>query len=82
MGLQRERPFVAVLQQRADLAEVIELAGADRGPYDLAVLVLVVAQVDVEDARGVELAVAIGERLLAGFGGIIRVPRDADVVSP
>jgi len=80
VGLEGERPVIAVLAHSADLAEIVELALADGGPDHFPVFVLVIAQVDVEDAGWIELAVAIGEGLLAGFAGIVGVPGDAEVV--
>src|SRR5450756_1800003 len=80
VGFQGEGAVVAILEKRADLAEIVELAVADSGPDHFAVLVLVVAQVDVEDARGVEFAIAPGKALLAALTGVVGVPGEADIV--
>src|ERR1035437_7476541 len=78
VGFQREGAFVAILEERADLAEIVELAVADSGPDHRAVLVLVVAQRDMEDPGGVKLAVALGEAILAARAGVVGVPGEAE----
>src|ERR1017187_9039825 len=79
VSLERERLLVAVLEQRADLPQVVELTLADRGPFHFTgSVVAVVAKMDVKDTRRVEPAVAAGEWLLARFGRIIGVPGETD----
>src|SRR5207237_358144 len=80
VSFQRERALVAVLQHGANLAEVIELAVADFGPYYLSVLMLVVAQVYVEDPCRIELSIAVGKTLLTAFAGVVGIPGEADIV--
>src|SRR5450631_4173746 len=80
VSLQREGALEAVLKERSDLPDIVELAVADPGPHHLPILMLVVAQVYVEDAREVELAVALGKALLAALARIVGIPHQADVV--
>src|SRR4051812_774127 len=80
VSLQRERAFVAILQQRTDLTEVVHLALTHRRPNYFSVLVFEIAEVYMEDACRVELPIAIGERTLTGFGCIVRIPRHPHVV--
>src|SRR5438045_8532894 len=72
VGFQREGLLVSILQKGADLAEIVELAFTDGGPLHPSFVGLpVIAQMDVEDACGIELAIAVRKGLLSGSPRVI-----------
>ena len=64
-----------------ELTEVVHPTFTDRAPFNFTRRALAkVTEVDMKDAGRIELGEAIGKGAFAGFGGVVGIPGETEVV--